>query len=76
MEVSNKELKQILEKIVNASMRDWSSNLNDALEAYQIAYKTPLGMSLYRLVYGKAFHLFVEIEHRVYWTIKQMNFDM
>ena len=49
--------------------------IDDPLWAYRITFKTPLGMSSFRLVFRKACHLPVELEHRAYWVTRQLNMD-
>ncbi|XP_039054287.1 uncharacterized protein LOC120196583 [Hibiscus syriacus] len=74
-ELSNREIKQILEKVVNLRQKNWSPKLDEALWAYRTTCKPPLGISPFNLVYGKACYLSFKLEHKVYCAIKRLNFD-
>nr|GFA07164.1 reverse transcriptase domain-containing protein [Tanacetum cinerariifolium] len=76
VEVSIRGLKCILERTIGENRASWSDKLDDALEAFRIAYKTPIGCTSYNLVYGKACHLPIILEHKAYWALKHANFDL
>nr|GEV55231.1 reverse transcriptase domain-containing protein [Tanacetum cinerariifolium] len=76
VEVSNRGLKRILERSIGENQASWSDKLDDALWAFRTAYTTPIGCTPYKLVYGKACHLSIELEHKAYWALKQANFDL
>nr|GFA20480.1 reverse transcriptase domain-containing protein [Tanacetum cinerariifolium] len=76
VEVSNRGLKRILERTVGENRTSWSDKLDDALWAFRTAYKTPIRCTPYKLVYGKSCHLLIELEHRAYWALKHVNFNL
>nr|GEY15972.1 reverse transcriptase domain-containing protein [Tanacetum cinerariifolium] len=76
VEVSNRSLKQILERTVGENHASWSVKLEDALWAFRTAYKKPIGCTPYKLFYGKSCHLPIELDHKAYWALKHVNFDL
>ncbi|GJZ19436.1 reverse transcriptase domain-containing protein [Tanacetum coccineum] len=75
-EVTNRAIKRILERSVGYNPKDWSEKLNDTLWTFRTAYKTLTRCTPFRMVYRKACHLPVEIEHKAYWALKQCNMDL
>ncbi|GJY43920.1 reverse transcriptase domain-containing protein [Tanacetum coccineum] len=71
VEVLNRGLKRIVERTVGENHASWSDKLDDALWAFRTSFKTPIGCTPYKLVYGKACHLPIELEH-----LKHCNFDL
>ncbi|GJY80964.1 reverse transcriptase domain-containing protein [Tanacetum coccineum] len=55
--------------------KEWSSRGVESW-AFRTAYKTPIGCTPYKLVYGKSCHLPIKLEHRAYWALKHANFDL
>nr|GEZ77324.1 reverse transcriptase domain-containing protein [Tanacetum cinerariifolium] len=76
VEVSNRGLKHILERTIGGNRALWLDKLDDALWAFRTAFKTTIGCIPYKLVYGKSCHLPTELEHKVYWALKHVNFDL
>jgi hypothetical protein len=56
--------------------RSWRSKLSEVLWAYRTAYKMSIDMTPYQLVYGKTYHLLVELEYKAFWSIKKWNMDL
>nr|GEX59616.1 reverse transcriptase domain-containing protein [Tanacetum cinerariifolium] len=73
---TNCGLKRILERTVGENRALWSDKLEDALWAFRPAFKTPVGCTPYRLVYGKACHLPLKLEHKAFWALKHANFNL
>ncbi|GJX52416.1 reverse transcriptase domain-containing protein [Tanacetum coccineum] len=66
VEVSNRGLKQILERTIGENCAPWSDKLDDALWAFRTAFKTPIECTPYKLVYEKACHLPIKLEYKAY----------
>ncbi|GJQ94093.1 reverse transcriptase domain-containing protein [Tanacetum coccineum] len=76
VEESNRSLNRILERTVGENRASWSDKLDEALWAFRTAFKTPIGCTPYKLIYGKSCHLPIELEHKAYWALKHANFDL
>nr|GEY80649.1 reverse transcriptase domain-containing protein [Tanacetum cinerariifolium] len=76
VEVTNRGLKRILKRTVGENRALWSDKLEDALWAFRTAFKTLIGCTPYRLVYGMSCHLPLELEHKAFWALKHANFDL
>nr|GEV57067.1 reverse transcriptase domain-containing protein [Tanacetum cinerariifolium] len=61
-------------RTVGENRASWSDKLDDTLWAFRTAYKTPIGCTSFKVVYGKACHLSIELEHKAYCTLKHANF--
>nr|GEX19191.1 reverse transcriptase domain-containing protein [Tanacetum cinerariifolium] len=76
VKVSNRGLKRILKRTIGENHASWSNKLDDSLWAFRTAYKTPIGCTAYKLVFGNVCHLLIKLEHKAYWALKQANFDL
>ena len=73
--MSNKKIKKILQKSID-EMGGHGGTSCQILYGLTIQRITPIGMSPYQIVYGKTYHLPVELEHRAHWAIQKWNMDL
>nr|GEW36941.1 reverse transcriptase domain-containing protein [Tanacetum cinerariifolium] len=62
--------------LMSENRASWLEKLDDALWSFRIAFKTPIGCTQYKVVYGKACHLLIELEYKAYYALKHANFDL
>ncbi|GJW87145.1 reverse transcriptase domain-containing protein [Tanacetum coccineum] len=72
----NDQFAKVMSKTVGKNRALWSDKLDDALWAFRTTFKTLIGCTPYKLVYGKSCHLPIELEHKASWALKHANFDL
>ncbi|GJR52499.1 reverse transcriptase domain-containing protein [Tanacetum coccineum] len=75
-EKTNQAIKRILERTVNGNRKEWADKLDDAYWAFKTAHKSPIGSTPFRIVYGKGCHILIEMEHKAYRALKNVNLDL
>ncbi|GJR17471.1 reverse transcriptase domain-containing protein [Tanacetum coccineum] len=63
-------------RTINKNQKEWADKLDDALWEFRTAYKSPIGSTPFRIVYGKACLLLIEMDHKAYWALKNANLDL
>ncbi|GJV92007.1 reverse transcriptase domain-containing protein [Tanacetum coccineum] len=84
VEVSNRGLKRILERTIGEKPQPPPLLMLHGPISYtllnvtSVRFQTPSRCNLtpYKLVYGKACHLPIKLEHKAYWALKHCNFDL
>ena len=56
--------------------KGWNSMIPEALWAYRIAFKTPIGQTPHQLIYGKTCPIPVDLEFRSHGAIKRWKMDL
>ena len=76
VEVTNRELENILTKIVSLHRKDWAAQLFEALWAYKTAWKSTIGFMPFELLYGKIVVMPIEFEHKTLWTALELDITL
>jgi hypothetical protein len=76
VEVTNKDLENILTKTMSMNKKYWSKKLTEATWAYNITWKTTTGITPFELVYGKKAMFPIEFKYHTLRTTTELDMKL
>ena len=74
--MTNRELENILTKIVSLHRKDWAARLPEALWAYRRIWKSPTGFTPFEILYGNTTIMPIEFEHKTLWITLELDITL
>ena len=74
--MTNRELENILTKIVSLHRKDWAARLPEALWAYRTSWKSTTGFTPFELLYVKTAIMPTEFKHKNLRTTLELGITL